>query len=59
MVISSNITVERAGKKITTKLNKDITVDSVKANNKVSVGATTKTACIRWYNRCNDGWYWH
>ena len=39
---SSNITVERAGKKITTKLNKDITVDSVKANNKVSVGATTK-----------------
>ena len=29
---SSNITVERAGKKITTKLNKDITVDSVKAN---------------------------
>ncbi|MEZ7578978.1 YadA-like family protein [Veillonella sp. 27098_8_77] len=39
---SSNITVERAGKKITTKLNKDITVDSVNANNKVSVGTTTK-----------------
>ena len=39
---SSNITVERAGKKITTKLNKDITVDSVKANNKVTVGTTTK-----------------
>ena len=38
----SNITVDRTGKKITTKLNKDITVDSVKANNKVSVGATTK-----------------
>ena len=39
---SSNITVERAGKKITTKLNKDITVDSVKANNKVSVGTAAK-----------------
>ena len=39
---SSNITVERAGKKITTKLNKDITVDSVKASNKVTVGTTTK-----------------
>ena len=39
---SSNITVERAGKKITTKLNKDITVDSVKANNKVIVGTAAK-----------------
>ena len=39
---SSNITVERAGKKITTKLNKDITVDSVKANNKVTVGTAAK-----------------
>ncbi|PQL26139.1 YadA-like family protein [Veillonella tobetsuensis] len=39
---SSNITVERAGKKITTKLNKDITVDSVKAKNKVSVGTAAK-----------------
>ena len=38
----SNITVDRTGKKITTKLNKDITVDSVKANNKVTVGTTTK-----------------
>ena len=39
---SSNITVERVGKKITTKLNKDITVDSVKANNKVTVGTAAK-----------------
>ena len=39
---SSNITVERAGKKITTKLNKDITVDSVKASNKVTVGTAAK-----------------
>ena len=39
---SSNITVERAGKKITTKLNKDITVDSVKANNKITVGTAAK-----------------
>ncbi|MEZ7563689.1 ESPR-type extended signal peptide-containing protein [Veillonella atypica] len=39
---SSNITVERTGKKITTKLNKDITVDSVKANNKVTVGTAAK-----------------
>ena len=38
----SNITVDRTGKKITTKLNKDITVDSVKANNKVSVGTAAK-----------------
>ena len=38
----SNITVDRTGKKITTKLNKDITVDSVKANNKVTVGTATK-----------------
>lgn len=38
----SNITVDRTGKKITTKLNKDITVDSVKANNKVSMGTATK-----------------
>ena len=39
---SSNITVERTGKKITTKLNKDITVDSVKASNKVTVGTAAK-----------------
>ena len=39
---SSNITVERVGKKITTKLNKDITVDSVKASNKVTVGTAAK-----------------
>ena len=38
----SNITVDRTGKKITTKLNKDITVDSVKANNKVTVGTAAK-----------------
>ena len=35
----SNITVTRSGKKITTSLNKAITVDTVKANNSVTVSS--------------------